>query len=116
MPFGRRQAAKLALAGLVAVSALFPITPSGAQQAVSTFEAISPDTVVSGEVIVVFEPGIPEEVRERELALVQGVLIRSLDGGAVVVKVPVGSEVSASASLELRQIVLSAEPNDRVRY
>jgi len=113
---GENFATKLALAGLVIAASFVPAAPAGSQETdPAAHEAISPDTVVSGEVIVTFRSGTSEEAREQLLALVQGDFIRDLGGNAVVVKVPVGSEVSASGSLELDPNVLSAKPNDKVQ-
>ncbi len=75
-------------------------------------ETFSGETIVAGEVIVRFEPGTSEETRDQVLAEVDGTYLHSvaLPEELVVAKVPVGSEVSSAASLEVDTNVVYAEP------
>jgi len=109
----RGRAARLVLAGMIGVAALSLPLQSGAQETDSiALDAIDPGSVVAGEVIVQFRPGTSHETRDRALALVGGVFVRSLDlGDIVLAKVPAGTESAAAESLRIDPTVLAAEPN-----
>lgn len=75
-------------------------------------EALAPETLVAGEVIVQFRPGTSEATRDQVLALVGGAFVRLIGmADKVVAKVPAGTEVAAAESLAVDPNVLAAAPN-----
>lgn len=92
----------------------WPHVPGALAQEAGTpaLEAISPNAVLAGEVIVTFKAGTSDDTRDQVLALVQGSFVRALgDADTVLAKVPAGTEVSAAESLRVDPNVVAAEPN-----
>jgi hypothetical protein len=100
-------------AAIVAATPLVSALPAAAQTTDSiALEALAPETLAAGEVIVHFRPGTSEATRDQVLALVGGVFVGSIGMADVVLaKVPAGTEVAAAESLAVDPNVLAAEPS-----
>ena len=120
MPSSKRCSVQLATVAIIAALALGPspllaqeselISPEGPDP--TAIDPPTPSTVVAGEVIVRFRPGISQESRDQVLAMVDGIFLRSLGSEDVVLaSVPVGTEVEAAESLGVDTNVIAAEPN-----
>jgi hypothetical protein len=108
--------AQLALAAAFAALMYSAGVPALAQQNERIALDAVPQTIVAGEVIVHFRPGITEEARDQSLAAVNAVFLRSLElQDAVVAKVRPGTEIDVAQSLEVDPNVVSAEPNGILR-
>jgi hypothetical protein len=103
-----------ALLAVVGGATLLPPLPSAAHELEQTrIEASLGERIVPGKVVVRFEPGTSDETRDQVLADVGGVFVRSSpwqQSDVVVANVPIGSEVSSAALLEVDTNVLNADP------
>jgi hypothetical protein len=100
------------LAALFALALLSSVIPSAAQEQSSiALDSIDRSSIVAGEVLVRFKPGVSAETRDQVLALVGGVLVAPLESvDTVIAKVPAGTEISAAESLAVDPNVIAAEP------
>jgi hypothetical protein len=91
---------------------LSAVVPSMAQEKGSiALDSIDPSTIIAGEVVVQFKPGVSEETRDQVLALVGGVFVASRESVDIVLaKVPAGTEISAAESLAVDPNVIAAAP------
>jgi hypothetical protein len=102
---------------MVLSAAMVAAAPAIAQTTDSiALEALAPETLAAGEVIVHFRPGTSEATRDQVLALVGAVFVGSIGmADTVVAKVPAGTEVAAAESLAVDPNVLAAEPSGVTR-
>lgn len=91
---------------------LSSVIPSAAQEQSSiALDSIDPSTIIAGEVLVRFKPGVSTETRDQVLALVGGVFVAPLESAdTVLAKVPAGTEIAAAESLAVDPNVIAAEP------
>jgi hypothetical protein len=100
------------LAALLALTLMSSVSRSAAQEQSSiALDAIDPSTIVAGEVLVQFKPGVSAETRDQVLALVGGVLVAPRESvDTVIAKVPAGTEIAAADSLAVDPNVIAAAP------